>query len=502
LILHQLSHPLIVTTYGLVHDQDLRESHIVLELSELGSVSDLLYNHAVFPALSLPLLLGMMTDTIGGIIWLHKRKVLHRDIKAENLLLFPGLRVKLCDTGESKQVSTFNGARGRDTLVGTFGFIAPEVAMTSNYDRKSDVYSWGVMCLQMLARRQPSWPAEEFGRVVDEAEARYSYWSSLEGACLAVSSSTSASSWPSSPSCVELLRDVIVDATARDLKDRMSADEVERIMSRKLLGHGLIGGDPRVEGMAAVPGGVNRNAGGVEVATATRSVRHVHKQWLNKLQDKLKEVSNAKHIESASMTSGGTAMVILPLSGPFSAITGTTPDSRPVREDDHAMAVALREMEVLAERNKQLQSENEELKGQIVDLKNRHASELQVALKDQAALKESILTLQAQNERTASELRTVTNEKDHLIGRANQLQLMVDGLQLQVNNLDKERASELRTQLEIKETFFVERIYQLQSVIDSLQLQIAQLEAKRRTDLSRDDNGAMRSAKLHYDCGW
>ncbi|MFH0946690.1 MAG: serine/threonine-protein kinase [Planctomycetota bacterium] len=83
----------------------------------------------------------------------HEQRVIHCDIKPENLILFPGDRIRLTDFGISKVALRTMSASGS----GTVGYVAPEQAL--GHPRfESDVFSSGVVLYQMLARERPHWP--------------------------------------------------------------------------------------------------------------------------------------------------------------------------------------------------------------------------------------------------------------------------------------------------------------------------------------------------------
>lgn len=76
---------------------------------------------------------------------------MHRDLKPHNLLLFDnGQTLKICDFGISR-FQTANMA----TRIGTPAYMAPETWTGSLYNEKVDVYSWGILCWEVLLREKP-----------------------------------------------------------------------------------------------------------------------------------------------------------------------------------------------------------------------------------------------------------------------------------------------------------------------------------------------------------
>ncbi|VFQ67868.1 unnamed protein product [Cuscuta campestris] len=92
-----------------------------------------------------------------GFAYLHEDchpRIIHRDIKAANILLDNNFEAMVADFGLAK-LSSDNYTHVSTRIMGTFGYLAPEYASTGKLTDKSDVYSYGVMLLELITGRRP-----------------------------------------------------------------------------------------------------------------------------------------------------------------------------------------------------------------------------------------------------------------------------------------------------------------------------------------------------------
>ncbi|XP_020271702.1 serine/threonine-protein kinase STY46-like [Asparagus officinalis] len=123
---------------------------IVTEFMSGGSVYDFLHKQkGVF---KLPALLRVATDVSKGMNYLHQNNIIHRDLKAANLLMDENEVVKVADFGVAR-VKAQTGVMTAET--GTYRWMAPEVIEHKPYDHKADVFSFAIVLWELLTGKLP-----------------------------------------------------------------------------------------------------------------------------------------------------------------------------------------------------------------------------------------------------------------------------------------------------------------------------------------------------------
>ena len=167
-IMKTASHPNVVTYYGAEASEDEGLFKIHMEYVPGGSLAGLIRAHGALPIAALR---KYATDVLKGLEYLHTvLRIVHRDIKPDNILLTSDGVCKLTDFG----VSAAQSVSGCVTVVGTPHYMPPEMLMGDSYGCPADIWSFGCAVYEMATGHVP-WsdclnPASVMFRVVQSTE--------------------------------------------------------------------------------------------------------------------------------------------------------------------------------------------------------------------------------------------------------------------------------------------------------------------------------------------
>ncbi|KAJ1295482.1 hypothetical protein BS78_01G227900 [Paspalum vaginatum] len=156
IFLGQLSHPNLVKLVGYCCEGAAHRV-LVYEYMPLGSVESHLFSSRTAPAPAPLPWAARMRIALGaarGLAFLHGRDVIYRDFKTSNILLDAAFTAKLSDFGLAKDGPVGEQSHVSTRVMGTYGYAAPEYMMTGHLTPASDVYSYGVVLLELLTGRR------------------------------------------------------------------------------------------------------------------------------------------------------------------------------------------------------------------------------------------------------------------------------------------------------------------------------------------------------------
>lgn len=167
-MLSRLHHRNLVKLVGYYSSPDSSQNLLCYELVPNGSLESWLHGPlGVNCPLDWDTRMKIALDAARGLAYLHEDSqpcVIHRDFKASNILLENNFHAKVADFGLAKQAPEGRTNYLSTRVMGTFGYVAPEYAMTGHLLVKSDVYSYGVVLLELLTGRKPVDMAQPSGQ--------------------------------------------------------------------------------------------------------------------------------------------------------------------------------------------------------------------------------------------------------------------------------------------------------------------------------------------------
>ncbi|XP_019163820.1 PREDICTED: cysteine-rich receptor-like protein kinase 2 isoform X2 [Ipomoea nil] len=132
------------------------ESLLVYELHPNKSLDQFIFDPEKGKILSWNTRFNIITGIAEGLIYLHgnsRKRIIHRDIKASNILLDSRLHAKIADFGLARSFQA-DKSHISTAIAGTLGYMAPEYVARGQLTEKADVYSFGVLLLEIVAGRQ------------------------------------------------------------------------------------------------------------------------------------------------------------------------------------------------------------------------------------------------------------------------------------------------------------------------------------------------------------